>query len=556
MSDNFNRLSTEKSPYLLQHQDNPVHWFAWGKEAFEAAKAQQKPIFLSIGYSTCYWCHVMEKESFERTEVARVLNRGFISIKVDREERPDIDQVYMEAVQVLTGHGGWPLTALLSPDLKPFFGCTYLPRQQLLALLESAEDAWKNRREDLAASAQSIVQTLSAPLAQKPLSSLTAEALQTAYSDLYYRFDKQHGGFGAAPKFPAAESLALLLRLSRRSSNEHALEMVNLSLHKMACGGIFDQLGGGFHRYSTDEHWLTPHFEKMLYDNALLAHLYLEAFQHSKNEAYSSVAEKVLDYVLREMQNEQGGFFAAQDAGEVGKEGEFYVWPEAELKSLLSHDEFLAAQRIFQITAQGNFENSTNILHRESLPAGTEEPSSELLNAQEKLLAARSKRPGPHKDNKIITAWNGLMISALSKGYQVLANQTYLIAAQKAAGFIQEAMQQDGRLLRRFCDGEAKFLGCLDDYAYLIQALLDLYESDFNLSWLNWAQSLQTLLDQFFWSSENKGYFYSEAEDARVLSRKIDWFDGATPSGNGVSALNLLRLYHFTFEPAYKTRAE
>jgi hypothetical protein len=515
-----NRLGLEKSPYLLQHKDNPVHWFAWGSEAFEAAKRENKPIFLSIGYSTCYWCHMMEKDSFELPEVADALNKDFISIKVDREEHPDVDQIYMDAVIGITGRGGWPMSVFLTPDLKPIFGGTFFWRQQFLDLLSRISRSWKEEPDKIFAATQEVMNYLADRNKESGAGKLSEDLLRSAFHQYEESFDSRHGGFGGAPKFPPSVALSLLLRIHRRTGNQPALQMATQTLDAMARGGIYDKIGGGFHRYATQDDWNEPHYEKMLYDNALMATTYLEAYQVMKaieeekktspegalrgrldpalpvegatrasSKTYAEVARETLDYVLREMTDPEGGFYSAQDAGEVGKEGEYYH-----------------------------------------------------LNKEE-----RAKHLPPHKDDKILTSWNGLMIAAMAKGYQVLGDECYLTAAQKSASFIERKLHSSGRLLRRYRDGDSRYDGTLDDYAFLIHGLLALYESDFDPKWIRWAEELQRKQDELFWDSTNGGYFFSPADDKTLLVRKKETHDGAIPSGNSVAALNLLRLFGLTF---------
>ena len=552
----MNRLAHEKSPYLLQHKDNPVDWYSWGEEAHSAAREQDKPIFLSIGYSTCYWCHVMERESFENHEVAAALNEHFICVKIDREERPDIDKIYMDAVIALTGHGGWPLSTFLTPDLKPFYGGTYFKREQFLMLLGKIASAWNGDRDTVLESAESILEALKATSRSTAAHELGEDVPTLAYQQFSQRFDSQFGGFGAAPKFPPSGAILFLLRYHRKTGDQDALAMAKSTLDNMARGGLYDQLGGGFHRYSTDEQWLVPHFEKMLYDNALLVRCYLEAYQVTSEQMYADVARETLDYVLREMTDEQGGFYAAQDAGDVGKEGEFFVWAEQELRDLLSEEEFKLISELYGVTGSGNFEHDFNVLNlQRGLDWSTKyEPLA--VSAHQKLLLAREQRRRPHLDDKVLTAWNGLMVSACCLGYQILGDEKYLKAARNSATFIEKWLYRDDELLRRYRDGESKYQGYLDDYTYFIQALLDLYESDFDTQWLSWAQKLQTKIDELFWDEEQSGYYYTRDCDPSVLIRKKELTDGATPSGNAVALLSLLRLHHLTYDASYRTRAE
>jgi len=550
-----NHLGAEKSPYLLQHQNNPVCWYAWGEEAFKAAKEQNKPIFLSIGYSTCYWCHVMEKDSFELQEVADVLNKYFISIKVDREERPDVDQIYMDAVVSLTGRGGWPMSVFLTPDQEPFWGGTFFYRKKFIQILENINEQWGNDKEKLLQSAAKITKFIEQKDVSRESVAVGEEELRSAYRSFAGRYDPQFGGFGRAPKFPPSMQVSLLLRLHERSGDKKALEMASDTLEKMARAGLFDHLGGGFHRYSTDEKWIVPHFVKMLYDNALLAFTYLEAHQLTKKPVFAEVSRETLDYVLREMTSPEGGFYSAQDAGEVGKEGEFYVWKESELQALLTSEEAVHAKKIYGVTAHGNFEHGTTILTLQQPHKWSVKKDALTVSIHKKLLAARNKREHPHKDDKVLTGWNGLMISAFAKGYQVLGDKRYLAAAQKSARFMQEKLfVSSSGLFRRYRDGEAKVQGFVEDYAYFIEGLLHLYESDFDEKWLQFAVELQKLQDQKFWDEDAGGYYYTEAKD--VIVRKKDYIDNAIPSGNSVALLNLLRLYGFFLEKEYIARAE
>ncbi len=552
----MNRLAQEKSPYLLQHKDNPVHWYSWGEAALQAAREQEKPIFLSIGYSTCYWCHVMERESFENHEVAAALNEDFICIKIDREERPDIDKIYMDAVVALTGQGGWPLSAFLTADLKPFYGGTYFKREQFLMLLSKIVHAWKEDRVSVEESAASIYEALKTTSRSTAAHELGESVLALGYQQFSERYDPQFAGFGDAPKFPPSGALLFLLREYRRTGEEQALSMVTTTLDHMARGGIYDQLGGGFHRYATDERWLVPHFEKMLYDNALLVRCYLEAFQTTSNQMYADVARETLEYVLREMRDEEGGFYSAQDAGDVGKEGEFFVWSEQEISELLSEEEFEVVRRLYGVTAFGNFEHNLNILHLQEGLEWSAKYDAVAKSALGKLFSVREERRRPHLDDKVLTAWNALMISAMCQGYQVLGDERYLDAAKSSALFIEKWLYRNGEIQRRYRDGESKYQGYLDDHAYLIQALLDLYESDFDLKWLEWARTLQSRTDQVFWDADQAGYFYTQEGDPTILIRKKDVTDGAIPSANAVALLSLLRLYHLTYEEAYRERAD
>ena len=553
----INRLIFEASPYLLQHAHNPVNWYAWGPEALDIAKAEGKIVLLSIGYSTCYWCHVMEEESYENERVAEVLNRDFIAVKVDREERPDLDKIHMDAVVAMRGHGGWPLNVFLTPDLEPFWGGSYFQKEQFLDILGQIRTAWEREPEKIEQSGSQLSQYLKTQnQLVKGSVVLDEKILKAAYDSLASSFEVEFGGFGWAPKFPPSMRLQLLLRIAHRTKEPIALEMVEKTLDHMARGGIYDHLGGGFHRYSTDERWLVPHFEKMLYDNASLAWTYLEAYQVSGKTIYSSIARETLDYVLKEMTHAGGGFYSAQDAGEVGAEGAFYVWHTSELRKLLNPQEFSLFEKVYGLGEPNNFEDDAYILNLQD-EYGWEIKANPLIrSAHHKLLAARQARPSPLKDDKILTAWNGLMIAAMAKANQVLGEARYLEAAQRAAWFLKQNLVSDRGLLRRYRDGEATFDGYLDDYAYLISGLLTLYETDFDLSWINWARELQAKQDQLLWNEQLGAYYFSRADDPHLIRRSVDFADGARPNSNAVSALNLLKLFALTFHAPYQEKAK
>ena len=556
-----NHLAQEKSPYLLQHAHNPVDWYAWGSEAFEKAKKEDKPIFLSIGYSTCHWCHVMERESFENEKIAKIMNENFVSIKVDREERPDIDQIYMTAVQTMTGGGGWPLSAFLTSDLEPFYGGTYFPPERRWGrpgfdeILREISRMWKEERAKCLDSGRDLAGRLKAEKASAGGPKLSEDVLKKAYFTFKDMFDSQDGGFGAAPKFPRSETISLLFRIYRRTGEKHAYEMATKTLEKMARGGMYDQLGGGFHRYATDAQWLVPHFEKMLYDNALLVRSYLEAYVIDKNEMWAGVARETLDYVLRDMTSSQGGFYSAEDADSEGVEGKFYVWSEDELKKILTVDEFKKIKEIFQTSPEGNFEGK-NILHPSAFSLWSVRYQPPLAAAMKKLFQVREERIHPHKDDKIIASWNGLMISAMAMGAQVLGDEGYLEAARRAADFILTKMWDGKVLKRRYREGDVRFQGSVDDHAFLIQGLLDLYETDFDPRWFEAACALQKKADELFWDSKGGGYFYTDTSDPTLLTRTKDVYDGAVPSGNSIAAHNLLRFYDYTLEDNYQKKAE
>ncbi len=565
-----NRLAHEQSPYLLQHKDNPVDWYPWGEEAFARAKAEEKPLFLSIGYSTCHWCHVMEHESFEKENVAEVLNRNFVSIKVDREERPDVDDIYMAAVQTMTGTGGWPLSLFLTPDRKPFYGGTYFPpedrygRPGFLTLLNAVAQAWKTRRGELEGSAADLL----AHLEEGTKASAGAEAvgpgiLEAAARSLASQFDPRHGGFGAAPKFPPAMRLEFLIRYHLRTGETSAREMVETTLAKMAAGGMYDQVGGGFHRYSTDERWLVPHFEKMLYDNALLARVYLLAFRAFGNPDDARIARETLDYLLAEMTPDSGGFFAAQDADSEGREGVFYVWDPRTLEDAVGKEAAPIVAARFGVTEAGNFEDGQTVLSvAASVPelaeqfGLTEEEIAALLGeARHRMYETRARRIWPGRDEKLLTDWTALAISALALGGRVLSEPRYEKAAREAADRILRNCRRDGTLLHREKDGTAGIPGFSSDFANLIEALLDLYEATFEPGYFRAAVNLQKDLDERFFDPAG-GYVLASEEHDGLLFRPREIYDGATPSSNSVAAMNLLRLFSFTGEERYRDRAD
>jgi len=560
-----NKLKYEKSPYLLQHKDNPVNWYAWGQEAFDKAKKEDKPIFLSIGYATCHWCHVMEHESFEDDEVAKLLNETFISIKVDREERPDIDHIYMTVCQFMTGSGGWPLTIMMTPDKKPFFAATYIPKKSMpgrmgmVDLIGRIKQVWKNDRAKIEKSADRATNALANASNMAKGSALNSNLLALSFKQMSERYDAQHGGFGRSPKFPSPHNLTFLLRYYKRSGNKSALEMVEKTLTEMIKGGIYDHVGFGFHRYSTDQHWLVPHFEKMLYDQALLAIAYLETYQVTGKAHYSTAAEQIFTYVLRDMTDKEGGFYSAEDADSEGEEGKFYVWSEDQIKSVLNKDEFKSIVATYNIAKEGNFVDEVkrrktghNIFFLSALLADADK----LEPARKKLFAHREKRVHPLKDDKVLTDWNGLMIAALAKGAKILGNENYLAAAKKSADFMLKTMLKDGnRLLHRYREGDAAITGIIDDYSFLAWGLLELYEAGFDAKYLEAAKDLTDSALKHFWDDKNGG-FYMTADDAeKLITRSKDIYDGAIPSGNSVAMLNLLRLNKITGKSEYVERA-
>ncbi len=549
-----NRLAAEKSPYLRQHAHNPVDWYPWGQEAISRASIENKPIFLSIGYATCHWCHVMEHESFENEQVAEVLRNDFIAIKVDREERPDLDQIYMSAVQAMTGRGGWPMSVFLSPDLKPFWGGTYFPRESFLNILSQISRVWKFEREKIEENAKQIYGMLAQMSeGQRQTGEIDDTVFTAAVAQSAQTFDPEWGGFGGAPKFPRPSQLRLLLRIARRTGDDRVLAMVGHTGLRMAAGGLYDHVGGGFARYSVDEKWEIPHFEKMLYDNAGLVSLYLELFQYTRNPIFAQVARETLDYVLRDMTHPEGGFYSAEDADSEGHEGKFYVWDDEELRSILTGDEYEDVREYFDVSRRGNFEGKNHLMLQDPndfLARG----QGHLAAALKKLHEVRSRRIRPLRDEKILTSWNGLMIGAMARGYQVLGEQKYLDAARKAAAFIRKHLQKPDRLMRRWCDGEAGIAGTLDDYAYLIEGLLQLGESDGSV--YPQALDLQAQQDERFWDSTKAGYFYTDGSDPTVLVRTKQAEDEAVPNPNGISALNLLKIHHLTLDENRKRQAE
>ena len=554
----YNRLIHEKSPYLLQHKDNPIHWYAWGEEALQAARDQNKPIFLSIGYSTCHWCHVLEKESFENKEVAAMLNKSFICIKVDREEHPDVDQFYMNVVQAMTGSGGWPLTVIMTPEKIPVFGGTYFPKNELIKIIDALGTAWIEQPNKIKAVGDTVRKFIEAEdRISTQLVSLDETLMKDFYKKSLISYDEENGGFGLAPKFPPTMKMRLLLRIAQRTGDKYSIKMVRSTLEAMSRGGIYDHLGGGFHRYSTDSIWLVPHFEKMLYDQAALATVYLEGYQVTQNKVFESVARGILNYVLKDMTGPQGGFYSAEDADSEGEEGTFYIWSDAELKKALTKEEYQKVIKIFGVTPQGNFEmTGENILHLNKGVSWKESSSMEVENISKKLLKIREKRERPFKDDKVLTAWNGLMISAMAKAAQVLQDDKYLRAAQNSTQFIKANLFKNGKLARRYRDSEAKFTASLDDYAYLIQGLIDLYEADFDEEWLTWANKLQKKQDELFWDKASGGYFFSERQGSLLPGRNKKFEDNARPNSNAVSALNLLKLYNFTLHNPYIDKAK
>ena len=564
-----NRLIDETSPYLLQHAHNPVDWYAWGDEALARAKTEDRPILLSVGYSACHWCHVMERESFENPDIAALMNALFVNIKVDREERPDLDGIYMQAVQALTGQGGWPMTVFLTPDGVPFYGGTYFPpvdRGQMPGfprVLHGVSQAYRERRGDVDKSADQLRQMLQRKIAPPNQGPLTPGLLDRATQGILASIDWGEGGFGGAPKFPQPMSLELLLRSHVRTGDAQALNAVTLTLDKMAAGGIYDQLGGGFHRYSTDRLWLVPHFEKMLYDNAQLARIYLQAFLVTGHETYRRVVTDTLEYVWREMTHPDGGFYSTQDADSEGVEGKFFVWTPGEIDALLGPDDGRIFRAYFDVTPDGNFEQH-NILHvaesadtvAERLSVSVEQLEATLERAFPILFAARESRVHPGRDEKVLTAWNGMMLRAFAEAGAALERADWIEIAVKNAQFTVRELWKDGRLLRTWMDGRAKLNGYLEDYANCADGLVALYEATFDLRWLEQARTVaDAILDRF--ADHDSGGFYDTSDDhERLVTRPKDVFDNATPAGSSVAADVLARLALLTGEERYRLAAE
>ncbi|MDZ7759183.1 MAG: thioredoxin domain-containing protein [Desulfovermiculus sp.] len=571
-----NRLIDEKSPYLLQHAYNPVDWHPWSEETFSLARDKDLPVFVSIGYATCHWCHVMERESFEDQEVAQALNHSFISIKVDREERPDIDQIYMTACQMISGRGGWPLTVIMTPDKRPFFAATYIPKQGrfgqagLLDLLAEISRLWQHDREKISNSARQVTDNLQRLNQALPAVTLDESTLDAAFKSLEQRYDPEYGGFGQAPKFPAPHNLLFLLRFWQRSGNHEALNMVDTTLKAMRRGGIFDHLGFGFHRYSTDRYWLVPHFEKMLYDQAMLIMALTETYELTQDPFYPQVIEETVSYVLQDMTDASGAFYSAEDADSEGEEGKFYVWTEKEIDKLLSPEEARLAKKVFGLTPDGNFKDEAskrrtgaNILHlsqpldqtAQSLGVSQEDLSSQLEIMRSKLLAARNRRIRPLLDDKVLTDWNGLMISALAQAGRVLENEEYTRVAKRATQFILEHMYRDGRLLHRYREGQAAIPGMLDDYSFFIQGLIELHAVNDKREYLDIALGLTHECLNHFWDQDHGGFYLTPDDGEELLTRPKEITDGAIPSGNSVFLSNLLRLARISQDPALAQKA-
>lgn len=554
-----NKLADETSPYLLQHKNNPVEWYPWGPEALELAKKQDKPIFLSIGYSACHWCHVMEHESFENPQIAKLMNDRFINIKVDREERPDLDQIYMNAVQLMTGRGGWPMSVFLTPDLKPFYGGTYWPPTASRGMpgfdqvIDAVHDAWTNRRDQALAGAAALTQELeqiNTKGVENEVVPLDDKLIHAAGHVLERSFDRAHGGFGQAPKFPHPMEMQLLLRWWGRTNNDAWLEMVTTSLDKMAAGGIYDHLGGAFARYSVDARWLTPHFEKMLYDNALLSNVYLEAHLATGRADYARVVRETLDYTLRDMTDPGGAFYSTEDADSEGEEGKFYVWTPEEIRDALGGEASDVFCRVYDVTDGGNFEgknilNMPKTINQQAALLGMSEDdlSAQLAASREKLFATREKRVHPGKDDKVLVNWNGLMIDAMARAGAALNEPRYVQAAAKASDFILRDMSgDDGRLLHTWRNGRAKLAAYLDDYTTLANSLVSLYEAAFEEKYIAAATELMDTVLAKFGSKDSPGFFYTADDHEKLLTRNKDFTDNATPGGNSMAVMAFTRL--------------
>ena len=564
-----NRLAESSSPYLLQHKNNPVDWYPWGDEAFQKAAELDIPIFLSIGYSTCHWCHVMAHESFEDEQVAQLLNKNFISIKVDREELPEIDHVYMSVCQAMTGRGGWPLTIIMTPDKEPFFAGTYFPkngrlgRPGMMELLPSIAEAWKNRRAELVQSAEKINEYLVKSNTKELGTPLSKAILKETYSQFVNRYDKNHGGFGTQPKFPSPHNLVYLLRYHHMTDDKTALEMVEKTLQEMRLGGIFDHVGYGFHRYATDKEWLVPHFEKMLYDQAMLVMAYTEAFQITGKPEYKKTAEEILTYVQRDMTDAKGGFYSAEDADSEGEEGLFYIWTIQELQSIIGEEDTQFIQNIFNLTPEGNFKDEAsgqstgnNIFHLKT-PISNSKDLKKISQIREKIFHVREKRIHPLKDDKILTDWNGLMIAAMAKAGVAFQDNVLIESAEKSAKFIfNNLMDKNGRLQKRYRKGISGLDAHLDDYAFFVWGLLELYEATFKIEYLKNAIQLSDIMVSEFWNESSGGFYLGSDQTEKLIVRAMTGYDGAIPSGNSIAAMNLLKLTRITGEIKWAEMAD
>ena len=565
-----NRLVNETSPYLLQHAHNPVDWYPWGDEAFRKAKIENKPVLLSIGYSACHWCHVMEHESFENEKIAALMNDLFVSIKVDREERPDLDEIYMNAVQMLTGRGGWPMTVFLTPEGKPFYGGTYFPPEDRQGMpgfpriLTGVAQAYREKPQDVERSVEQILSALKRMSeSHESKATFSPDAIAESAEQISRAYDSDHGGLGRAPKFPNAGVYELFLRYYHQSKNQRFLEMVTHTLTKMAQGGIYDHLGGGFHRYSVDERWLVPHFEKMLYDNAQLLRIYAQLYCVTGNDLFKNVTEETADYLLREMLHSEGGFYSTQDADSEGEEGKFFIWSPQEINSIIGEEAGEIFARIYDVSDFGNFEGK-NILH----PILSLEQASKLFRKDVKEIAAiiadgklklfqeREKRIKPFRDEKIIISWNGLMLSGLAEAIKIAPQKAYVESANRTVEFIFSKIFRDGHLLHSYKDGKAKLLGYLDDYAFLAVGLLDLYETTFDRTQFERAIKLADTMLSEFWDEKDGAFFYTGKSHEQLISRAKPVFDASIPSGNSMATHLLLRLHHLTGREDYLKRAE
>jgi uncharacterized protein len=572
-----NRLINEKSPYLLQHAYNPVDWYPWSNEAFQRAKAEDKPVFVSIGYSTCHWCHVMEKECFDDDEVAQLMNQTFVCIKVDREERPDLDAAYMAVCQAMGRNCGWPLNVIMSPDKNPFFVASYIPKNNrygsvgMVSLVPQIGEVWRTKRTELENIGKELKEQITTQVEAESVNQLDKNTLNDAYEQLFLRFDQENGGFGSAPKFPSPHNLLFLIRYWNKTKEKNAWSMVEKTLRAMRLGGIFDQIGFGFHRYSTDSGWLVPHFEKMLYDQALMALAYVDAYQVSSAAKFKLTAKETLDFVLRDLTSVEGGFYSAEDADSEGEEGKFFVWSQKEIEQALPREDADLAIKLFEVKPQGNYfepprgNNGKNILH---FAVPLEQVASEfnltidelivrLGRIRNTLFQIREKRVHPTKDDKILVDWNGLMVAALARASQVLSEPMYLQAATKATDFILKEMKStDGLLYHRYAKGETAVLGFLDDYACMVFGLLELYEAGFDEKYLQMAVTLTNTMIEQFWDEKNSGFFFTNKSADEMVPRLKQTYDGAAPSGNSVALYNLLRLARLRGESSFEDYAE
>lgn len=551
-----NPLITEKSPYLLQHAHNPVHWYPWGQEAFDKAKRENKPVLVSIGYATCHWCHVMAHESFEDQQVADILNEHFISIKVDREERPDIDSMYMSVCQMMTGQGGWPLNVFVTPDQKPFYAGTYFPKRSaygrpgFIEALTQLLDAYHNDRDHIESLAEKATNNLRIKAAGQTENTLTQESIHKAYYQLMSSFDTLYGGFGSAPKFPAPHMLSFLMRYFEWTGQENALYAVTKTLNGMANGGIYDHIGSGFTRYSTDEKWLVPHFEKMLYDNALLIDAYTEAYQITQHPEYEKLVQDLIQFIKRDMMNRDGSFYSAIDADSEGKEGQYYVWTKEEIMTHLGDDLGTLFCAVYHITEEGNFEGQ-NIPHtistsfddiKAAYSIDDKTLHSKLQSARHILLTVRQQRPAPLIDDKVLTSWNALMISALAKAGSVFHKKEAIRMAKQAMSFLETHLVQQERLMVRYREGDVKHLGFIEDYAHMLTAYMSLYEATFDLDWLTKARAVAENMFELFWDEQIGGFFFSGSDAEALIVREKEVYDGAMPSGNSTALQQLLKL--------------